>query len=82
MLLLLFDEVLKNAFVIFIGCHQEGIIIGHPDEGELANGVVFRQSLGVVQILRYSLKIEQLMLNNLHLPHPQLYLFCSLIQGC
>ena len=51
MLLLLFDEILKIAFGIFIGCHQEGTIIGHPDEGELANGVMFRKSLGVVLIL-------------------------------
>ena len=51
MLLLLFDEILKNAFVICIGCHQEGIIIGHLDEEELANRVMIRQSLGVVLIL-------------------------------
>ena len=42
---------IENAFVIFIGYHQEGTIIGHLEEGELANGVMIRQSLGVVQIL-------------------------------
>ena len=43
MLLLLFNE---NIFVICIGCHQEGNIIGHLVEGELANGVMIGQSLG------------------------------------
>ena len=31
---------IENAFLICIGCLQEGIIIGHLDEGELANGVM------------------------------------------